>query len=459
LGLRIVQNALVAYALCQHWGNAPEQFEDAGQAPPGLTLLRLLDTGDASTYEQNSPSLRARVGVHDDTVLKSQPGNAVFHDAGSLVYNYTVEGPGHQVIFTDTRTWRSFPNGGGEAPELLPKSQIQQQIVNTPSTGDRVLLVVVSTNAPPVQPIRSAARHSTIANAAEHFPDIFEAWELPAEATDRLYKAISDKLPLIGGERHGPAILLSGDVHTSFASRMLFKGIARFEDPPAQPQPVTAVFAQLVSSSLRKQTDKTVSFHREGYRYAPFGTQWLVPKHIPEGYAGWNLPRGAKQVVGRRTFQAGAVVATLPLQLDGPATVPLSDEDIVIQYSRLPDYGYRLDYLLASNEATLPSMPPIPPIPAGATPVQRKQAADAFRQATGSYRIYNAGSATRREMVGVNNVGEITFDWGANDNKTVNHTLRWRHPSVPLVQFTNYAVSLDPKDPRFPEIKPAQVTP
>src|SRR4029077_13141410 len=27
LGMRIMRNALTAYALCQHWGNAPEQFE------------------------------------------------------------------------------------------------------------------------------------------------------------------------------------------------------------------------------------------------------------------------------------------------------------------------------------------------------------------------------------------------------------------------------------------------
>ena len=30
LGLRVAQNALVAYSLCQHWGNVPEVFEGAG---------------------------------------------------------------------------------------------------------------------------------------------------------------------------------------------------------------------------------------------------------------------------------------------------------------------------------------------------------------------------------------------------------------------------------------------
>ena len=31
LGLRVTQNALVAYSLCQHWGNVPEVFEGGGK--------------------------------------------------------------------------------------------------------------------------------------------------------------------------------------------------------------------------------------------------------------------------------------------------------------------------------------------------------------------------------------------------------------------------------------------
>jgi hypothetical protein len=77
-----------------------------------------------------------------------------------------------------------------------------------------------------------------------------------------------------------------------------------------------------LAKSLRKQTDKTISFHRIGYRYAPFGTRWLVPKHIPEGYAGWNLPPGPKQVVGRMTLTAGLMTVALTLTQARPATVP-----------------------------------------------------------------------------------------------------------------------------------------
>jgi hypothetical protein len=118
------------------------------------------------------------------------------------------------------------------------------------------------------------------------------AADLSWNASDRLYRVITDKLPLIAGERRGRPMLLSVDVHTSFASRMEYRGTARFEDPPGQPQPVTAILAQLVASSLRKQTGDTINFHRIGYEYAPSVAKYMIPRHNPEGYAGcmsWDI--------------------------------------------------------------------------------------------------------------------------------------------------------------------------
>jgi hypothetical protein len=245
LGLRVVQNALVAYALCQHWGNAPEVFEDAGAGvatPPGKALLDLLDgTTDAGRYEASSPALRTLVGVHDEATLATRPHNALFHDEGSLLYHFTVEGPGHQVIFTDTRTWRSFPTGRAGGGVLLPPEQLAQQIVATPTieatptTGERFLIVVLTTNAPPVEPLRSAARHDFITNHIQHYPDVYEAWELPSIHFDRLMMSLSDKLPKVDGRRTGALALLSADVHFSFATRLLYKADRRVEDTQ-QPQ-------------------------------------------------------------------------------------------------------------------------------------------------------------------------------------------------------------------------------
>ena len=419
LGLRVIQNGLTAYALCQHWGNMPNQFDtSATPLPAGAKLQLVLDGINAATHATAGPALRRLLGVHEHAVLAARRPYSVFHDADALDYHYTVEGPGHQIIVTDTRTWRSFSGGAHDGGEFLPGAQLARQIVNTPPTGDRALLVVLTTNAPPVQPIRSTTRHPVLTREValkfedDGSPDIYEAWELPAKATDRLYKAISEKLPLItipfaGTVRRGHAILLSGDVHTSFASRLLFNATARFEDPQASPQPVTAVYAQLVASSFRKQTGNTVGQHRDGYTFAPawIVKKILIPDHKPEGYIGWNLPAGVKKRVANIKNNPGSGNSYTPVKIKGPTTVSMWNLTFGMIAEVPPDYSYRLDYLLAVLEGGLPSTPPpIPPMPTGTSDEDRRRAAAAYHAATGNYRIFNQANVTRREVVGVNNI-------------------------------------------------------
>jgi len=75
LGRRMVQNALVAYALCQHWGNCPEQFESAGL--PGTELLKFLDGKNVDQYIGNS-KIRSIVSVHTDQEIITNQGS-VYH--------------------------------------------------------------------------------------------------------------------------------------------------------------------------------------------------------------------------------------------------------------------------------------------------------------------------------------------------------------------------------------------
>src|SRR5829696_10131072 len=89
-----------AYALCQHWGNTPEQFEQAAPTPPARKLLEMLDPGlidpalaiplaqRAARYEQDSKDMRALLGM-PESKNEVEAAKAVFHKPGSLVYNYT----------------------------------------------------------------------------------------------------------------------------------------------------------------------------------------------------------------------------------------------------------------------------------------------------------------------------------------------------------------------------------
>src|SRR4030095_13682465 len=101
------------------------------------------------------------------------------------------------------------------------------------------------------------------------------------------------------------------------------------------------------------------------------------------------------------------------------------------------------------------NLPRIPPIPKGASADERKKAAYAFNKATGNYRVYNKGTKLKREINGFNNIGEITFDWGAGNNKRVHHTIRWIF-KFPNFMFTTTTVSLDPNDGDFTDIKAAK---
>ena len=187
----------------------------------------------------------------------------------------------------------------------------------------------------------------------------------------------------------------------------------------------------------------------------------MIPKRTPEGYVGWNTPAGSELQVGQKGHEIGSTwIPLLTLTIDQP-TLQVSPDGfflgIAISPDTPPDYSYRLDYLLPTKDGIPPANPtPIPPLPAGATEQQRQQAAAAFNLATGQYRRYNSGSNAVSKIIGVNNFGEITFDWDKSDvrKRKLNHTVRWRKSIDDPLQFTDYVVSFDPDDADFAEIIP-----
>jgi hypothetical protein len=405
--------------------------------------------------------------------------------ADSLDYNFTYKGPAHEIIFTDTRSWRSYPSARGEdaTADLLPPNQILTQIPLPTDSVDRILIVVLTTNAPPVQPIRGATRHDTlttvITKISQHdaHPDLFEAWEIPSLGFDRLLSRLTDRLksdPQDASVKHyGQVILLSGDVHHSFATRLAYRANNRFGDLPAQR--TRAAIAQLVASSYKKQDDNTVGFQREGYFFVPkipsFTSRLIINKDMTEGYVGWNVPQNIAYSVGsyRITpppFGAPRDIKIRPITSTDP-TIQVYPDDRPINLTTPPDYGYRFDYLVPSSQSLdNKAAAPIPPMPGpGSTPAARQAALQTFNAATGHYREHNL-SAGNQKIIGRNNISELTFDWGPRDSqgdhKRVNHTVRWRFnrasvgdatpdPDFPLtfVVWTTYTVSLDPNDSNY----------
>jgi hypothetical protein len=202
----------------------------------------------------------------------------------------------------------------------------------------------------------------------------------------------------------------------------------------------------------------------------PYQILWLVVRHttdndglvMPQGYVGWNTSLGSKKAVGQHGLALGVTFVPLyTATLDQPTLQIWPDGELLgtaIDPQTPPDYSYRLDYLVPP-EVTVPAdTDPIPPLPTGATPDQRKQAAESLRLAATKYRMYNAGGAVNK-VIGTNNLCEISFDWHPTNVslRRLHHTMRWRKDRDSPVQLTDYVVSLDPDDPAFAELVPRAV--
>ena len=336
LGLRVLQNALVAYSVCQAWGNVPEQFEAGMSNTPGQQLLNILgsvtssarpatpndppDSAKAnSTYTQNANQLMTLVGLHPDNVLQGTTPYRVFHDPPktpimvggvkvsdtSLRFNFSIEGGGHQVIVTDTRTWRAFPKSKAQAKDithgdflpsvvdtkLQPASvqdlQIGQDVPGSsvqdvPPLNGRQLLVVVTTNIPPIASIRAVERLFS-GKGFVYENDLRDSWEFPSAVFDRMIVYL-DKKVAKAGPPNAPVIFLSGDVHFAFSLRLSYwADKARLGDPQGQGTQSKRVFLQLVCSSLKNQDKNTLGLQDKGYNYHPhFFEAPFTPPHVQE---------------------------------------------------------------------------------------------------------------------------------------------------------------------------------
>ena len=538
LGVRVVQNALTAFAVCQVWGNVPEQFDSNTPTAAGTQLLGQLATVAAATdnagaFEIASPTIMTLVGVHQRTDMTDGTDGSIhaFHEGGpgdivtvngvevntkALRYNFTVEGPAHQVLLTDTRTWRGF-TGQNDLPTLLYK-QLDDQIVNAkPPLGDRLQIIVCSTNAPPIASIRMLIHAGVmqwgytlwrriwndIPHSSVDFMDVYDSWDFPARDFDEMIAALTTRLASQNGTIEAPVVLLSGDVHFSFSSRMAYWATTRLGD--STPQPTKITIGQLVSSALKNEADKTRGVQLGGYanpapgigkilKAAPyvlagigaavgagigsgalgklkdaaigaaagvlldlvlieivFGRQ--IPAPIPEAYAGWNVPRGGAD----KSIVKPGTASTYPFKVT--AAAPTFDQNLNPSELKgvliTPDYRYRLDYLTPFRSS---DTSPVTQPPAAASGATASQWATAYGQAANARTDAIAKGSKLPDCIGHNAIGEINFVWPAGDPSTttgrlVHHRVHWQSPGPAGVPtWTEYDVSLDIDDPKYPDL-------
>jgi hypothetical protein len=199
LGRRIVRNALYSYALCQAWGNDPDQFD----GPNGRSFLAVVDRwrGDGAGAEDSADAalLAAHLGLPD---AFSGQGTLPRTDR-ALRWHFTVETPAYHMLVLDERTRRVYDQPHA-APGLLSEEALAEQI-GDPTPGDaRLTLLVAQT---PVLGVSIVATIQFLRR--DHYAYDRESWALNA----RIWQQLLERLL-----RFERVVILSGDVHYGYGA-------------------------------------------------------------------------------------------------------------------------------------------------------------------------------------------------------------------------------------------------
>ncbi len=201
VGRRILRNALYSYALCQAWGNDPDQFD----APNGQSFLALVDRWRADEVgaddSRDAALLAAHLGLPDTF---SGEGTLPRTDH-ALRWHFTVETPAYRMIVLDERTRRIYDQPHA-APGLLSEEAMAEQI-GDPSPGDgRLTLLVAQT---PVLGVSIVAAIQFLRR--NHYVYDRESWAL----NTRIWQQLLQRLA-----RFGCVVILSGDVHYGYGATL-----------------------------------------------------------------------------------------------------------------------------------------------------------------------------------------------------------------------------------------------
>jgi len=467
LGRRVVQNALLVYAVFQSWGNTPDRFVQT--TSPGKALLDAADAwsrlertnpGNSTDIAQRLDEIRTRVGLPPTNNLfttDSATGEDLLtRPQGALEWHFRIERrlpPSesetgtqigdlqYEIIFLDTRTRRAYAKGAFEPPiSLIGTSELQAQLGQ--GTSESAISFVVSPTPVISYPFfehwlvrrlfpwlrrlgyllggRKRHQHPV------YDPELGDHWKAPRNASfEFLLASLVSRLPTVNGRRRGPICVLTGDIHSCSASRLTYAGVHSFSDPAQpQPSPIDGVVVQLTSSSFKKQTDRTRFLHNVGYEFTWVdavkeklgGTarDWKRRLPDPKKWIGWRQPLA----LGISPGDVGRMASTwqdfeyVPWMMrDTPPMLKL--QEVKDQFiPRAPDWRYRIDFFSADNDVRSPAS--FEPLQVHApSPGNRTEALRSYLAMAKNHHDYARKWGNGKEVVGVNNLGEISLQWEA----------------------------------------------
>ncbi|MDH6228275.1 hypothetical protein M2169_005245 [Streptomyces sp. MJP52] len=417
-GRRFLANGIAAYAVFQHWGNVPAAFGPGPEGEAGRDLLAALAQPD-HTAPGPAAVIARRTGVPSGT----HSGRITRAD-GSLPWHYSVDWPAHQLVAVDTRTQRVFRGGPKDSPALIwSDPTYEAMLASAPDRGPEKVTVLLSPcpvlGHPLIEEIAQPAVKRITASG--YLSQDVEAWSHDEAAFHKfLARLLGQARPGPDGVRRRRVISLGGDVHYAFAVRMRYAATQAYKAPEGK---VRGVLAQLTASSLKNEAGGTKFLQNLGYA---FTSPWAT-------HLGWNVPHGQKVTVD---------VEGPPGSPDPVRTV-LTESPGIVRPPRggrllgpAPHWECLYEYFGHRDPMAAPR--PGATIPVAFPPDDPRQAVADYAAASGNHHAYLV-QGTGRAIVGRNNIGDITFTWGADDDKSVIQTLWWRFDgqttAAPLTRF------------------------
>lgn len=347
-------------------------------------------------------------------------------------------------------------------------------------------------------------------NKGDETIDFFDHWRNQSEEFEALLLHISARGKKRDSKIETRNVILTGDVHFAAASRLLYQNNRLSND--TDKTPCHSVFAQFASSSFKKQDGKTRVLHYHGYKFRTVAGEaesqqlnqklrslisflpevvkdsigvlvhivfftlektfalldhidpfdFFEPK-LPDArkFLGWEAAQdfGNAQHLKVVTSRTSSFIPSPPSHKNVPVQpIMILTEDTAsnVVEPQLPKarWRYKIDYILAEDEvrANAPANFNMVGTPSLAS---KDEALKQYLIGAKNHLEYAQKYGSGKEVVGLNNVSELRFDW-KNEEKTAIQKTWWhlaqKDKEPTFFPLTKYKVSLDFKEDDLPQI-------
>lgn len=414
MGRRVMQNALSAFAVFQAWGNTPERFEPN---QPGGKLLAALKTWiddkcKNSTVEETIANA-LKIPFGDTQIAKFQQigkgdGLPEIFDK-PIIWNFRYEHPKYEVLALDARTFRSFPNTLYRPSEHLSKKAIDAQLPAASVPTD-LTIVISPCNVVTIPMFRNflttvALPHIQIFTKWKekrfrmlaYDPDQADSWEIGSPVFEYLVKRLAARAFKRETEnlRQSRVLILSGDVHFSYAGRMAY-----WADENSATDRKEMTVAHLTASGFKNEAAawKTLKLDDLGYEFTDVGAgdQQLPEPETMIGYA--KRPEALNK---EKTDEIMLRTRWFPnyyphMILEEPLVLPYHKIHPEVKVPR-PEWFYRVDFMRGEKVDKVITVNEI---------------------ANMKHLLYARAQKPSTEIIRRNNFASVTFDWSGEGTLT-----------------------------------------